>query len=91
VSKPNISSEFGLKRRQTHCFGGRTEPNEYGMVKSGYASNFPGIPYSEYGYKGTQPVYGGNTGVGGYPGLGSQTMKLLPRTRRIKKSDFGKR
>lgn len=67
-----------MKKRRKHCFG--TKPNEWGKIKSSYASDFPGIPNNMYGYRGTQPVFGGNTGVAGYSGLGNQTLHLLPKT-----------
>jgi hypothetical protein len=79
--KSNLN-KFGMKKRSSHCFGKRINPppNEYGLVKSSYASDFPGIPNSMYGYRGTQPVFGGNTGVAGYSGLGNETLHLLPKT-----------
>jgi len=82
--KVTRSNNLSLKKKKKSCFGmKKTKPNEWGPVMNAYTGRpIFGIPNNQYGYKGTQPVFGGNTGVVGYSGLGSQTAHLLPKSRR---------
>jgi hypothetical protein len=64
-----------------NCFG-KSTPNEWSKnVYNSYTGNYQnGIGVNKYNYKGTQSVYGGNTGVSGYPSLSNQVIKqgLVP-------------
>lgn len=86
-----FGANFGAKR--SHCFGssnfgkssfgksGFGKPNDWetnGIINSYTGGRMSGISNSMYGYNGTQSVYGGNTGVSGYPALSRQTMGLVP-------------
>ncbi len=82
-----------MKKKKHSCFGrtcrenfsrfGKAEPNAWTRhgIRNAYTGNtMAGIADNRYGYKGTQWVYGGNTGVVGYPALGTQQLKqgLIP-------------
>lgn len=82
-----------MKKKKHSCFGrtcrenfsrfGKAEPNawtRHGIRNAYTGKTMAGIADNRYGYKGTQWVYGGNTGVVGYPALGTQQLKqgLIP-------------
>lgn len=86
-AKQRIVGQFqygnNMRKKKKSCFGS-VEPNMWTRngVKNAYTGrNMSGIPINQYGYKGTQWVFGGNTGVGGYPSLSNQIVQqgLLPR------------
>lgn len=85
--KQKIVGQFqygnNMRKKKKSCFGS-SEPNMWTRngVKNFYTGRtMSGIPNNQYGYKGTQWVFGGNTGLRGYPGLSNQNVRqgLLPR------------
>lgn len=83
--------QFGKKKKKS-CFGssnnynatvgkGRVNDwNRMGIVNHYTGHPMAGLSKVKYGYNGTQGVYGGYTGVGGYPALSNQTIEqgLVP-------------
>ncbi len=83
--------QFGKKKKKS-CFGssnnynatvGKGRINDWN--RRGIMNHYTGKPMAglsrvEYGYNGTQGVYGGYTGVAGYPALSKQTIEqgLVP-------------
>lgn len=87
IASKQLKTQFQFGKRKS-CFGNRKvkrqrqqKPNTYGKVMNAYTGKYQGgIPVNKYGYNGTQAVYGGFTGVGGYPALSKQTVSqgLVP-------------
>ena len=72
--------QYGMQRKKNSCFGKANEWSTKGPLNAWTGRRIPGIEKYSYGYRGTQSVYGGNTGVAGYPSLGSQQLRqgLVP-------------
>lgn len=72
--------QYGMQRKKSSCFGKANEWSTKGPLNAWTGRRIPGIEKYSYGYRGTQSVYGGNTGVAGYPSLGSQQLRqgLVP-------------
>ena len=86
---PKSQAQFGRS-----CFGktvkAKNSPNNWSnnSIISAYTGKpMPGINRAVYGVNGTQGVYGGFTGTGGYPALSDMTISqgLVPLPRRSSK------
>lgn len=70
--------QFGATRPAGSCFG---KSNDYGPIRNGYTGQYmQGIVSPKYGYRGTQGVYGGVTGVVGARALSDVSIRqgLIP-------------
>ena len=73
--QPISQAQFGL------CFGNSKPNNWSNSIVNGYiGKHMSGIKDAVYGYRGTQGVYGGPTGIVGAPGYSNQTVSqgLVP-------------